>query len=73
MEKVYYTVTHEKYDSNPIPLTNWYLIGVVVANLVDQGLRAYVTVEYRPEQQEESRKCRYGLSEIWVVCGSCLR
>jgi len=53
MKKVYYTVTHEKYDSNPIPLTNWYLVGVVVANLVDQGLKAYVTVEYRPEQQEE--------------------
>jgi len=53
MKKVYYTVTQDKYNSNPIPLTDWDLVGVVVANLVDQGLKAYVTVEYRPEQQEE--------------------
>ena len=53
MEKVYYTVTQDKYNSNPLPLTSWAIVGDVVANLVDQELEAYVTVEYRPEQQEE--------------------
>ena len=53
MNKIYYTVTHEKYDSNPLPLTSWAIVGDVVANLVNQGLEAYVTVVYRPEQQEE--------------------
>ena len=53
MNKIYYTVTQDKYNSNPIPLTDWYLVGVVVANLVDQGLKAYVTVEYHPDQADE--------------------
>jgi hypothetical protein len=53
MKKVYYTVTHDKYDVNPIPLTDWVLVGDVVANLVNQGFKVYVAVEYQPEQQEE--------------------
>lgn len=53
MKKVYYTVTHEKYDSNPLPLTDWALVGDVVANLVNQGFKAYVTAEYQPNQSDE--------------------
>jgi len=53
MEKVYFTVSTSSYDSNPLPLGYWKTVEAVVDDLIAQGSKAYVTVEYRPEQQEE--------------------
>ena len=50
MKKVYFTVSTSSYDSNPLPLNYWKTVEAVVDDLIEQGLKAYVTVEYQPDQ-----------------------
>jgi hypothetical protein len=53
MKKVYFTVSTSSYDSKPLPLGYWKTVEAVVDDLIEQGLKAYVTVEYLPETKEE--------------------
>jgi len=53
MKNVYFTVSTSSYDSKPLPLGYWKTVEAVVDDLIEQGLKAYVTVEYLPETKEE--------------------